>query len=137
MLTAISHFFLSEWLWSVTRGAYHMPINIFVMIAWCIFVRREKTIPSVLLSVSANLFSFFIFTGIVYFFKVDYIPGHDEIYVITSVLSSCMYLGVIYATLQSIFFFMVRRFYTFNLISTLIAAYVSNLITAWIMYRVL
>ena len=64
MLTAISHFFLSELLWSMTRGGYHTPINIFVMIGICIFIFRQRTIPAVLLSVTVNLFSFLTFTGI-------------------------------------------------------------------------
>lgn len=137
MLTSVSHFFLSEWLWSVTRGGYHAPINIFVMIGVCIFILRQKTVPSVLLAVSANLFSFFLFTGIVYYFNIDYIPGHDDTYVVKGLLLSCMYLGAIYAALQTVYLFGLRMLFSMNLPPLILMVWASNFITAFIMYRAL
>src|SRR5208282_2265551 len=103
MLTAISQFFLSEWLWSVTRGGYHTPINIFVMIGVCIFVLRQKTVPSVLLAVSANLFSFILFALLIRYLNIEYVAEHDNVYIVKDLLRSCMYLGLIYAVLQSLY----------------------------------
>lgn len=142
MQAAVSHFFLSEWLWSITHGGYHTPINMFVMIALFLFVLRYRTVPSVLLSVSANLFSFFAFTGlfwaiIVRTLDLEYIPDQDEVYVVKNLLFSCLYLGLIYAVLQSLFFYVVNWFYTLELKSIFIITFLSNIITAWIMYTVL
>ena len=137
MLTAISQFFLSEWLWAFTRGGYHAPINIFVMIALCIFILRQKTVPAVLLSVSANLFAFFVFMGIGYFLKVDFVPEHDNTYVIQSLLVSCFSLGVIYATLQTLYIMLLRTMFSMNVPPLIIMAWISNIITAWIMFRAL
>ena len=97
MLTSLSHYFLSEWLWSLTLGLYHMPINIFIMIGLSIFILRQRTVPAVLLSVSANLFSFLIFIAIGYVLHIDYVPEHDDIYVITNMALGCGALGIIYA----------------------------------------
>lgn len=142
MQVAASQFFLSEWLWSVTHGGYHTPINIFVMITLFLFVLRYRTVPSVLLSLSANLFSFFAFTGLVYSIiiyglEIEYIPEQDEIYVVKSLMFTCLYLGLIYAVLQSLFFTALSWFYTLDLKPVIIITFVSNAITAWIMYTLL
>lgn len=137
MLTTMSHFLLSEWLWSVTRGGYHTPINIFVMIGVCIFILRQKTVPSVLLAVSASLFSFFLFTGIIYYLNPEYIHEHDQTYIIKGLMASCLYLGAIYAALQTVYLFLLSLMFSMNLQRLVGAIWASNLITAWIMYRVL
>jgi hypothetical protein len=137
MLTSVSHFFLSEWLWSVTRGGYHAPINIFVMIGVCIFILRQKTVPSVLLAVSANLFSFLLFTGVIYSFNIDYVPGHDDIYVVKGLLATCIALGAIYSVLQTVYLLGLRMLFSMNLSPLIMMIWASNFITAWIMYRAL
>lgn len=137
MLTAISQFFLSEWLWSVTNGGYHMQINIFVMIGITIFILRQKTVPSVLLAVSANLFSFLLYTGIIYVLNIDYVHEHDQGYVIKDLLWRCVYLGFIYSILQWVYVVGLRTFFTFNIRPLIWMVWISNIITAWIMYRVL
>lgn len=137
MLTGISQFLLSEWLWSVTKGNYHTPINIFVMIGITIFILRQKTVPSVLLAVSANIFSFFLFTGIIKFLNIDYVPEHDDVYIVKDLLWRCVHLGFIYSMLQTFYLALLRLFFTFNMRPLIWMIWVSNLITAWIMYRVL
>lgn len=137
MLTAISQFLLSEWLWSMTSGGYHMPINIFVMIGITIFILRQKTVPSVLLAVSANVFSFLLFTGIIKLLNIDYVPEHDHVYVVKDLLWRCVHLGFIYSTLQMLYLAILRVFFTFNMRPLIWMVWVSNVITAWFMYRVL
>lgn len=136
MLTAISQFFLSECLWSVTSG-YHAPINIFVMIGISIFILRQKTVPSVLLAVSANVFSFVLFATVIYYLNIEYVPEHDNVYIVKDLLWRCMYLGFIYSTLQSIYVLGLRAFFIFNARPLITMIWASNIITAWVMYRVL
>jgi len=61
-LTTLGNVLLSEWLWSITWGIYHVPIAIVVMM----FLLKRNTnlrmVPAVLLSVSSNLFSFALYT---------------------------------------------------------------------------
>ncbi len=137
MLTSLSHYFLSEWLWSLTLGLYHMPINIFIMIGLSIFILRQRTVPAVLLSVSANLFSFLIFIAIGYVLHIDYVPEHDDIYVITNMALGCGALGIIYAVLQTLYVQGLRWYYELSFRGSIIMIWVSNLVTAFIMYRVL
>ena len=137
MLVGISQFLLSEWLWSVTSGGYHTPINIFVMIGITIFILRQKTVPSVLLAVSANVFSFLLLTGIIKLLNIDYVPEHDDVYVVKDLLWRCVHLGFIYSILQTLYLAILRVFFTFNMRPLIWMVWVSNLITAWLMYRVL
>jgi hypothetical protein len=137
MITAISQFLLSEWLWSVTSGGYHTPINIFVMIGITIFILRQNTVPSVLLAVSANIFSFLLLTGIIKLLNIDYVPEHDDVYVVKDLLWRCVHLGFIYSILQTLYLSILRVFFTFNMRPLIWMVWVSNLITAWLMYRVL
>lgn len=137
MLIGISQFLLSEWLWSVTNGEYHTPINIFVMIGITIFILRQKTVPSVLLAVSASIFSFLLFTGIIKFLNIDYVPEHDDAYIVKDLLWRCMHLGFIYSILQMFYLSILRVFFTFNMRPLIWMVWVSNIITAWLMYRVL
>lgn len=137
MLTGISQFLLSEGLWSLTSGGYHTPINIFVMIGITIFILRKKTVPSVLLAVSASIFSFLFFIGIIKFLSIDYVPEHDDVYVVKDLLWRCLHLGFIYSILQMLYLAILRFFFTFNMRPLIWMVWVSNIITAWLMYRVL
>ena len=65
IIKAAADFFLSEWLWSITWGLYHVPINIFVMLF--IFKRYTKAnvVRAMVAAFCANIFSLSVFTAFV------------------------------------------------------------------------
>jgi len=141
-LKMIELFFLNTWLWSRTWGIYHMPTNILVMLALLKFVGRFKLVPSVLLAVFSKVFSSALYTVIVFLLvfvvKIQFVPteslnNSESI----NVLLACICLGLVYAALQSIFFLMVNKFYALNVRVTTLIAFVSNIISALLVYRFL
>lgn len=138
----INHFLLSEWLWSMTHGSYHVAINIFVMLTLLIFVLKMRTVPAVFLTISAHIVAVGVFTAFVvgvlmYGLHITYNPETDHVYLIPNTFFSCVYLGLIYACLQSLFFAVVNIWYALRMHSMITIAFLSNSITAWIMSSLL
>jgi len=141
-LKTIEFFFLNTWLWSMTWGIYHVPTNILVMLVLLKIVGRFKLISSILLAFFSKVFSSALYTLIVFLLvfviKLQFVPAEEFNSCQTiNVLLACICLGFVYAALQSIFFCVVNKFYALNLRVTTLIAFVSNIISALLIYRFL
>ena len=82
MLSFFADFFLSEWLWSVTRGMYHIPINIFIMFLLTKLTVHYGSRSTLALTVSANIFGLVAFTVlvgsiIIFVVGLNYLPSES------------------------------------------------------------
>lgn len=141
MLVKISDFFISTWIWAVTWGIYHIPLNIIVMLFLLKFFGKFKIVPSVLLSFFSKIFAVTLYTLIVFIvvfaLGLSFVPEKIESLEVINTLLACISVGIIYSVLQSLFFLIVNRFYYLNLRITTLISFVSNMITALIIYRFL
>lgn len=134
----IGQFFISEWLWSVTWGISHNIINILLMLFLCKFFLRIPIISAVLLSFFAQLFAFSLYTAFVvgvlmFVFGLEYDVTASSM-LLPGPLYACLFLGVIYAFLQMIFFFLIRFYYKIPCIRISVMSLISNLLTALLVY---
>ena len=139
MITTIENFFLDAWIWSMTWGIYHMPINMLVMILCFIFVARLRIIPSIWLTVFSKLFSIVLYAlvvlCIVYFVKLQIVFPETVHYQNINTLAACISLAVIYSFFQVLFFLIVNRFYALNIGFIAMITVVSNFISALLVYK--
>ncbi|GEM_PF-1204449 len=136
----LADFLLSEWLWNVTWGWYHVPINIFVMLFLLKVFGRLKIMPAVLFSVFSQIFSFALFSlivifGSIYGFGLKFVPYDCYVTQTMHPLLICFSLGLIYFVLQSFSFVLTNVFYKINLRLVILIALVSNMISALLVYR--
>lgn len=142
MLAKAIDFFISTWLWADTWGIYHLSLNIIFMLILLKFVGKFKIVPSVLLSFFSEIFAILVYTimvfTIVFAFGQKYLPADnaDSVQVI-NILFACISVGIIYSFLQSLFFFIVNKFYSINLRIAILLSFVSNIIAALFIYRFL
>lgn len=139
--TNLGHFFLSEWIWSITWGMYHIPCNMILMLFFFKFFLRIGMVPTVLMVVSSHLVAFFLYSlfvvgGLIYGVGLQYGPEVGSSMVPTP-LFACLFLGIIYAALQGLCFVVINRFYHFHVSWALVLAVVSNLLTALVVYLLL
>ena len=142
MLSFFADFFLSEWLWSVTWGMYHIPVNIFIMFLLTKLTVHYGTRSTMLLTVSANIFgliSFTILVGsiIIFVIGLNYLPAESAYNGEYSRFAACLFLGIVYAVLQSFFFYLINKRYKIQLLHMIAIALLSNVIAAQCVYLLL
>lgn len=139
-LASSADFILSEWLWNVTWGWYHIPINIFVLLFLLKFFGGVRLVPSILLSFFAQLFSFLIFSAVtiigpMYVLGLQFVPYDCYTNTLMHPLIVCFSLGGIYFVFHLIFFAIINPFYPLNLKLMTLIAFVANMLSALIVYR--
>ena len=142
MLAKAIDFFVSTWLWADTWGIYHISLNIIFMLILLKFVGKFKIVPSVLLSVFSEIFAILVYTltvfALVFTLGLKYVhAGNADNVQVINILLACISVGIIYSFLQSLFFFIVNKFYSINLRIAILLSFVSNVAAALFIYRFL
>jgi len=132
----IASFILDEWLYSISWGAYHVPINIFIMLFLFKCVMGLRMIPAVFLSLFSNITAMVVFAlfamSVAHFVNiVGYAHTTQDLY---HPFVIALGLGIIYTSLQSLLFFIISRKYAFKLRFAITVAFLSNLLTALCVY---
>ena len=134
---SFGRFLITEWLWSVTLGSYHIVINTLLLIVLFLFVAKLRMIPAVLLSVSSHLFALGSFTFFAYFVLGNLLgvafDQTKQVAVVHPLVVSFL-LGVIYTGLQALFFKFINNWYRLPLQKIYYLTFASNTITSFIMY---
>ena len=141
-ISAIAYFFLDTWLWGMTWGLYHIPVNIIVMLLLLKFVGKIKFMPSILMAVFSKLFASILYATLilflVYVIKLPVVqPTSFDAAVHINVLLASISLGIMYSAFQSLFFIVLNKFYPVDTRFTTMIVLVSNTITALIIYKFL
>lgn len=136
MFTTIGNFILSEWIWSVTRGIYHIPWNIIIMIILLKFFLRINMVSTVFLSIGAQLFSTIALTIITLgtMLLLGKGSGPESYTHIPTPIHAFIYLGIIYAALQTIFFTIFAQKHAVRLSWMIVIAMISNNLTVLLNY---
>ncbi len=130
---------LMEWIWSVTYGIYHIPINIIVSFILAKITVKYDSIPLLLLLILSQIVAFLILSGVVFGIVAlgsvgDYVPT-DNVYELShTVLAACIGLGLLYTLFQSIFFYLLSKRYHIDIRHMVWIIFLGNLITAHIVY---
>jgi hypothetical protein len=143
ILMDITHFCLSQWIWSFTWGLYHVPLAILFMIILTKCFTSLRLIPTLVLSVSGPLVAFLttLLIGIFFICGLGFSCPSSETQLLPtcSILATCLLLAAIYSGIQLLFFAFAHRFYSLNskrltiitLLSHFITALIMSVIVAW------
>jgi len=139
-ITSAANFLLSEWLWNVTWGWYHIPVNIFILLFLLKFFGGLRIVPAVLISFFAQIFSLAVLSALVILIPVSllglkFIPYDCYVHQTMHPLLVCLSLGGIYFVMHVLFFALVNLFYSLNLKLLTLIAFVANGLSAVLVYR--
>lgn len=112
------------------------------MVIFFRFFLRINSIASVLIALSSIITALIVYTGFVvgvlmYIFKFAYQESLQGQAMVADPLHACVYVGIIYTVLQSIFFIVLHRYYPINRLKMIGATAIANMLTAGIIYLTL
>ena len=141
-MESIGYFLLSQFIWSVTFGFYHVLFSLIAMFLLFVLWERLPFISSVLLSISAHavaMLTLFLVVkiGIIDIWDYQYAPFSYETIGYSPWIAS-LSLAFTYAFIQSIFFLLLSmRFTWLHKARPLLVALISNLMAAVLVYKLL
>lgn len=136
-----AHFFLSLWIWSMTWGYAIIPFNVVIMIFLLKIFLRINMVPAVFMSIFSQLCAFMMLT-IIMLLSAWYLGvggGPETFTYVPGPLHAFLFLGLIYAFFQGIFFVLSRNRYKNQLSALLLIAFISNQLSvmlAWLLYSI-
>ncbi len=139
IINYLGDFLLNEWIWSLTYGFYQVPLNTIIMFVIIKWVAELSFVRAITISALANILSFFFFhfffvSIFVLFLGFEYVPSTMIDQPIPNVLHTTLWLGVIYASLQIIFFGLVSWRYKIHFGQLAWIAIISNALSCLIAY---
>lgn len=140
MLHVVSYFLLNQWLWTITWGIYHIPLNIFFMYVLLRISSNEGKLHLLLLTIGANVFSAFIYSAfvvgvLVFGCGMQYLPNQCPVMSLLTRLHASLSMGVMYAVIQSSFFLLIPRKYSLYWLQVLGFAILSNVLAGFMVYK--
>ena len=126
-----AHFILSEWIWSVTWDTYHIPFNIIITLLLLKFFLRINMVQSVGMAIFSQIFAFLGLSictlGSMYLIGLG--GGPESFAVVPTPLYATLFLGLLYALFQIIFFAFTRRRYNISFATLSVIVIISNNLT--------
>ena len=137
ILNKIGDFLLSEWLWSMTFAWSYFVIAFFILWLLLYFIKKTSFFLACLLSLLAMIFSFIVFLIVVigiFFHLLQWWYVPQEYSMATTPFFANFYLAILYAGLQSIFFYSIHTLFRLTKDKLLLIIYLSNGLAAYISY---
>lgn len=139
MMVYLGDFFLSEWIWGITWGMYHVPINIVLMFVLGKLFTRISSLSLLVMTLLSQVFALLVFTAfvvgiIISTIGLNYLPSDTATIEEYNIFAACIFLGLIYALLQGIFFVIASKRYEINAFTMTLISCVSNLVSAQLVY---
>ncbi len=140
LVYSFGQFLITQWVWAVTFARAHPLINMLIMLSILLFYAKVKIVPALCYAFFSQLFAVVVFTIFVHGI-LDKVLGigfakHEMAFLIHP-LAACFLLAMIYTALQALFFYILSYFYALPLQKYSSIAFVSNVITVFIVYKFL
>lgn len=141
MLTIITNFLITEWIWSITTGTAYLIINFFLLFALLKLWDHLRWLHAFLLSLCLTVGAFLIFFSIigiilVWWLHVPYVLPDDAYKGTYNTLNSALILGGIYTLLQFLMARIIRHWKKLNIWRTFLCIACANLMTALLIYKI-
>jgi len=128
-------FIIDEWLYSISLGAYHMPIALFIMLFLFKVILGMRIIPAVFLTLIANVGSVALFSACAMVIGHMHTSGYAHMpQELSHPLLIAVCLGALYALLQTVLFLILSRYYTLKLPALIAVSFISNILAALCVY---
>ncbi len=139
----IGDFLLTSWIWNITFDVYHPFVTGIVMFCLLRFMLHRRRLESLAISLIVQLFAFGLLTaevvfGVIRMLGWQYEPlPTEEAMNMMHVLVPSLWVGILYAIFQSLFFMIGRCIWRFNLKRFLVMTWISNGCGAIISYMLI
>ena len=141
-MEVIAYFLLSQFLWAMTFGFYHILFSLVIMFLLFKCWERLSFVQSISLSVLTHMIALFtvicvVKIGLIDLWKYEYVPINPEVPHYNPWYAS-LSLGLTYAVIQSIFLcFLWTRYPWLHAWRTLMIVFLSNFLSAVLVYKLL
>ncbi len=131
-IQSFGDFLLNVWLWNITFDWFHPIVAGIIMFFMFRMILRKRRIPSVLVSVGAQLFTLTVLYLVIKYGLVDMLNWEYEpmnaqyALALMNEVFATLSVGLVYAVLQSIYFIIGRFIWNYNLLAYLLIAWISN-----------
>lgn len=141
MTEYINNFLLTQWLWSITGGFWHLSINSIVLFLLFKLWAHLPFIKSLALSLFATIGSFIIFFicfgGLIWGLHVTYVLPEDALQGDYNILHASLILATIYTVLQTTHLaFFIRWIPAGRLWRIFLCIVCANFISAFLVYKI-
>lgn len=134
----IADFLLAQWFWGMTWGFYQIPLTIIIMTLLLKRSLKWGFLQAGLLALLVNLAAVATFTlGVIGIINLMQGPGHElrpQEFGVLSAFNASMLLGLKYAILDIIFFYILSFYFKFGMYRMASIALASNGISALLVY---
>jgi hypothetical protein len=141
ILIQVAHFFLSEWLWGVTWGGNHLPFNIIFTILLLKIFLRMNMVPAVFMAIISQAVAWIAFTGItlISMWSIGVGGGPESFIYTPQPFFATVFLGLIYAMFQIIFFSITKSRYQTLLSTLIVITLIANnlaILVTWLLFSI-
>jgi hypothetical protein len=141
MLTHITNFLITEWIWSFTGGLSHLPINFLLLFMLLKLWDHMSWLRAFLMSFLLTVGAFIIFFGvinlvIVWGLKIPFKLPEDTYAGAYNVLNTSLILAAIYSAIQMIGVAIAQHWAHFNLWRAYLCILCANVMSALLVYKI-
>lgn len=140
MFTMLSNFFITQLIWNITIGSYHLPINIVVLGMLLKLWDHLTAVKALALSLFLTICAFVIFIALVagifaWGLNVPYVLPADTYQGYYDYLSTSLISAAFYTVLQSGIAVIIHQWDHLNLWRVFMCIVCSNLLTSLLVYK--
>ena len=141
ILTSITNFLITEWIWSFTQGISHVSINFIILFMllklWDHMSWLKALLLSFFLSVGSFLFFFMLLTIVlVWGLGVTFVLPEDTYAGTYNILNTSLVLAALYSLLQIAGLSIAHKWIRFNLWRAYLCVISANAIAALLVYKI-
>lgn len=141
MLTHVTNFLITEWIWSFTGGLMHVPINFLLLFMLLKLWDHMSWLKAFLMSLLLTLVAFISFFGLVNLIvvcglKVPYVLPNDTYAGTYNILNTSLILAAIYSLIQIVGLNIARYWTNFNLWRAYLCILSANIMSALLVYKI-
>lgn len=136
VVQSIGDFLISQALWPLTGGVWHMPLAMIGTALVMRFMFRLHSAYAVLLSVCANLFSCIAFAAVIQLLLyAHFLDGSVQVSCAMGTVSASISYALIQTLFQALLFWMLSRVQHVSVRRLSLAALIGNLLAALLIIR--
>lgn len=141
MITAITNFLLTQLIWSITGGSYHIPISFLLLFMLLKLWDHLSWIRAFFIDLYLTFGSFIIFFALIFGVIVwglgtPYVLPEDTYQGSFDHLNMSLILAALYSGIQIVQLYCIRKWVHFNFWRTVLCAVCANFISALLVYKI-
>lgn len=140
MLTTITNFFLTEFIWNITVGSYYLFFSFICLVFLLKLWDHLSWFKAITLSFYFVIGAFLVFFGFVYgvlilMFDVSFVLPTDTYQGSYNHLNTGLLLAALYSSIQIIQLLLIKNYFKLNFLHMVLSILGANIISALLLYK--